>query len=63
MLATKAPTDASHRWIEALASVHIFRYIGMIALVPAHFDAEPLGLSYGFQLLVLGNLGSNTIDA
>jgi len=32
MLVSKASIDASHRWIEALASIHIFRYIGMIAL-------------------------------
>jgi len=50
MVATKAPTDSSLRWIELLASIHIFRYIGMIVFVPRHFDGEPLGLAYAFQL-------------
>jgi len=50
MLASKAPADPSYRWIEILTCIHVFRYIGLIALVPAHFDAEPLGLGSAFQL-------------
>jgi len=39
MVATNAPTDPSYRWIKLLAVIHVFRYLGLIALVPAHFYA------------------------
>lgn len=50
MLTSKPSSNASHRWIELLATIHIFRYIGMIAFVPKQFDVEPLGLDFAFQL-------------
>jgi hypothetical protein len=37
--------DANNRWLEALLSVHIFRYIGLVALVPTHVDPTPFGWS------------------
>jgi len=51
MIATKAPTDPSYRWIELLACIHVFRYIGLIAFVPRHFDAAAMGLPVSFQYI------------
>jgi len=51
MVATKAPADPSYRWIESLAVIHVFRYIGLIAFVPRHFDAAAMGLPTSFQYI------------
>jgi hypothetical protein len=46
MRATPAPTSARTRWLESLTAVHIFRYIGLVALIPTHVDPEPFGWSF-----------------
>jgi len=51
MVASKAPTDPSYRWIELLACIHVFRYLGLIAFVPAHFDTAVMGLPTSFQYI------------
>jgi len=56
MIATKAPTDPSYRWIELLACIHVFRYIGLIAFVPRHFDAAAMGLPVSWIAGVLAML-------
>lgn len=35
-----------------LASVHLFRAIGLIALLPQHLDPEPFGFTHGYLLQV-----------
>lgn len=45
MLAVRAPDDARDRWLTALLAVHVFRYIGLVALVPTHVDPAPFGWS------------------
>jgi hypothetical protein len=34
------------RIVSFLASIHIFRYLGLIALVPIHLDPKPFGFSH-----------------
>jgi hypothetical protein len=36
------------RIVSFLASIHIFRYIGLVALVPIHVDAEVFGFSHSY---------------
>jgi hypothetical protein len=40
------------RIVSFLASIHIFRYIGLVALVPIHFDAQVFGFSHAYLLQV-----------
>lgn len=48
MVATKAPADARNRWLEILLAVHVFRFIGLVALVPTHVDPAPFGWSQAY---------------
>lgn len=34
--------------VSFLASIHIFRYVGLVALVPIHFDAQAFGFSHAY---------------
>ncbi|MGL5835384.1 MAG: hypothetical protein ACRC1Z_19465 [Waterburya sp.] len=36
------------RIISFLASIHVFRYVGLVALVPIHFDPEPFGFTHTY---------------
>jgi hypothetical protein len=36
------------RIVSFLASIHIFRYVGLVALVPIHFDPEAFGFSHTY---------------
>jgi hypothetical protein len=36
------------RIVSFLASIHIFRYIGLVALVPIHFDPQAFGFSHTY---------------
>ncbi len=48
MAGTKTPGDARNRWLEILLAVHVFRYIGLVALVPTHVDPAPFGWSQAY---------------
>jgi len=62
MIASKKPTDPSLRWIELLASFHVFRYIGMIVFVPRHFDARAMGLGESFEYIAgFGDWGAGLL--
>jgi hypothetical protein len=44
------------RIVSFLASIHIFRYVGLVALIPIHFDPEPFGFTHTyFQQVVYGD--------
>lgn len=52
MIATKGPSDTRDKWLTALLAVHIFRYIGLVALVPTHVDPAPFGWSQFYLMQV-----------
>jgi YHS domain-containing protein len=50
------------RTFTALAAVHLFRFIGLIALVPTHFDPTPFGFTQTYLMQVAwGDYAANIL--
>jgi hypothetical protein len=50
------------RIFTVLAGVHLFRWIGLVALNPAHVDGQALGLEHAYlQQVAYGDLAANVL--